>query len=87
MREPRKRWAALGFLIAAAAFLMGAPGAPRSTQSDQIPVVLSIDSARVPIGATSEAHLRVSAPAPGVAGFLVDVHYDPAHIITSVASP
>jgi hypothetical protein len=85
--NPAQRWTALAIVMAAAAFLLGAPGAPRTTQADQVPVVFSIDSARVRIGATSEAHMRVSAPAPGVAGYVVDVHYDPAHITNVGCQP
>ena len=85
--NPAQRWAVSAFLIASATVLLGAPGVSRTAQADQIPVVFSIDSARVPLGATSEAHVRVSAPAPGVVGYVVDVHYDPVRITNVGCQP
>jgi hypothetical protein len=41
-----------------------APGAPRTIQADRIPVVCAINSARVPVGATSEASVRYPRQRP-----------------------
>jgi hypothetical protein len=59
------------FAIAALLFVGGSPASGAGEA-----VVFSVDSARVPVGASSQARLRVSARAPGVAAFYVDVKYD-----------